>query len=160
MGSWKEVEGAVPLLAARVRERFEAYTLGLLATLRKDGSPRITGVEPLFALDELWLGMMPGSLKAADLRRDPRFGYHSATVDKDVAAGDARISGRLVEETGERRRGEYLAALKAATGFEPEGGLVLFRADVTELSFVRPEDGELVIRAWREGGQERRIARR
>src|SRR2546429_100973 len=101
MASWSEVESAAPELAERVRERFEATGLGLLATLRADGSPRISGIEPLFALDELWLGMMHGSRKAADLQRDPRLALHNATEDKQVTNGDARITGRAVEISDE-----------------------------------------------------------
>jgi hypothetical protein len=66
--STKDV-GIIPVL----HERFEATGLGLLATLRADGSPRVSGLEPLFALGELWFGMMPESRKALDLLRDPRF---------------------------------------------------------------------------------------
>src|SRR3954447_26094731 len=103
--SWNETEEAAPELAAAVRGRFEAHGLGLLATLRRDGSPRISGIEPLFASGELWLGMMPASRKSADLLRDPRLALHSATVDKDVADGDAKIFGRAeaIGEADERR---------------------------------------------------------
>src|ERR687883_1376464 len=96
MADWSTVSAQVPELAARVRARFEATGLGLLATLRRDGSPRISGIEPLFTDDELWLGMMPDSRKATDLLRDPRFALHSATVDKQVTEGDARLSGEAV----------------------------------------------------------------
>src|SRR5438046_1873805 len=96
MAFWSEVEKAAPELAAKVRERFDAHGLGLLATIRRDGSPRISGLEPLFSLGDLWLGMMPGSLKAADLLRDPRFALHSATTDKQVTEGDAKVAGRAL----------------------------------------------------------------
>src|ERR687886_2491054 len=96
MPAWKDVASAAPELAALVRARFEATGLGLLATLRRDGSPRISGIEPLFTDDELWLGMMPDSRKATDLVRDARFALHSATVDKQVTQGDAKIGGRAV----------------------------------------------------------------
>lgn len=68
---WSGVEAAVPELARRVRERFGAYRHHVLATVRKDGAPRLTGLEADFRYGELWLGMMTGSLKVADLRRDP-----------------------------------------------------------------------------------------
>ena len=97
MASWEEVTAAAGGLADDVRARFEATGLGLLATLRKDGSPRISGIEPSFAVGEVWLGMMDGSLKALDLRRDPRLALHSATVDKEVKDGDARVTGRAEE---------------------------------------------------------------
>jgi hypothetical protein len=158
MSSWSETEEAAPELAAAVRGRFEAHGMGLMATLRRDGSPRISGIEPLFALGELWLGMMPDSLKVSDLRRDPRVALHSATEDKDVKQGDAKIAGRAVEITAEGVRQEYLDALSAATGFEPEGCEV-FRIEVTGLSLVQPAGDHLDIHAWSEGGRPRLIKR-
>ncbi len=92
MSSWSEVKVAAPELAASVEERFEAHGLALMATLRRDGSPRISGVELLFAAGELWLGMMPDSRKARDLERDPRLALHSATTDKEVREGVAEVS--------------------------------------------------------------------
>jgi hypothetical protein len=133
--------------------------MGLMATLRRDGSPRISGIEPLFALGELWLGMMPDSLKGADLRRDPRLALHSATEDKDVKAGDAKIAGRAVEVTAEGVRQEYLEALSEATGFEPDDCQV-FRVEVTGLSLIRPAGDHLDIHAWREGEEEARLIER
>jgi Pyridoxamine 5'-phosphate oxidase len=158
MSTWSETEASAPELAAAVRGRFEAHGMGLMATLRRDGSPRISGIEPLFALGELWLGLMPDSLKGADLRRDPRLALHSATEDKDVKEGDAKISGRAVEVVAEGVRQEYLEALSAATGFEPEDCQV-FRVEVTGLSFVRPVDDHLDVHSWREGGEVRLVQR-
>src|SRR5688572_7855936 len=94
MTSWGAIEAAAGELAAAVRERFEATGLGLLATVRADGSPRVSPIEPFFWDGQLWLGSMPDSRKATDLRRDPRFALHAATADKDVANGDAKIAGR------------------------------------------------------------------
>jgi len=158
MSTWSETEAVAPELAAAVRGRFEAHGMGLMATLRRDGSPRISGIEPLFALGELWLGLMPNSLKGADLRRDPRLALHSATEDKDVKEGDAKISGRAVEVVTEGVRQEYLEALSAATGFEPEDCQV-FRVEVTGLSLVRPVDDHLDVHSWREGGDVRLVQR-
>lgn len=160
MASWNEVEEAAPELAASVRLRFEATGLGLLATLRKDGFPRISGIEPRFAVGEVWLGMMDGSLKALDLRRDPRMAVHSATIDKDVTDGDARITGRAVELfDGEERRQGYVDHL-AAQGGAPGGPFHAFRVDVVEVMTLRPVGDHLLIETWREGVGTRRIERR
>ena len=101
MASWSEIEAAAPELAARARATFDAHRHKVLATLRRDGSPRISGIEASFTDGELWLGMMPGSRKALDLRRDSRMALHSASVDPpdDPAAwpGDAKLSGRAVD---------------------------------------------------------------
>jgi hypothetical protein len=161
MASWSEVQGAAPDLAGFVQGRFEAYGLGLLATLRRDGSPRISGIEPLFAEGELWLGMMPGSRKAADLMRDPRFALHNATVDKQVERGDAKIAGhaRPVESGDALER--FRRAFERHTGSPPPPGpFSLFLADVQEVSIVRPGGDHLDIEWWREGGRVQRVERR
>ena len=98
MASWSEVEAAAPELAARARAALDAHKHKVLATLRRDGSPRLSGIEATIVDGELWLGMMPGSRKAMDLRRDPRLALHSASVDPtddDPSAwpGDASVCG-------------------------------------------------------------------
>jgi pyridoxamine 5'-phosphate oxidase-like protein len=153
MSSWGGVVEVAPDLANAVQGRFEAHGLGLLATLRRDGAPRLSGVEPLFAHGDLWIGMMPDSFKAADLLRDPRFALHSATVDKNVTEGDAKIAGRAVavaaDDTATFTR--FLTAFAAATGYPPpDGPFHLFRADVHEVSMIRPGGDHLDIDFWRE----------
>ena len=81
MARWLDVERAEPELARRVRELFEAHRHKTIATLRADGSPRISGIEAVFEDGELTFGSMPNARKGADLLRDPRFALHSATVD-------------------------------------------------------------------------------
>jgi hypothetical protein len=161
MASWFDIEAAAPHLAAFVQERFDAHGLGLLATLRRDGAPRISGIEPLFAMGELWLGMMPGSRKVADLLRDPRFALHSATADKNVTHGDATILGRAVLVDDEATLTRFLEAFKAHNGYAPPPSeFPLFRADVQSLSTVRPAGDHLDINWWREGESPQHIERR
>ena len=160
MAAWKDVASAAPELAQLVRKRFEATGLGLLATLRRDGAPRISGIEPLFTDDELWLGMMPGSRKAEDLLRDARFALHSATVDKQVTEGDARVSGRAVLVEDEANKAAFRTAFRDHTGSDiPPGDFTLFRADVSELSTIQPGGDHLNIDHWREGQPARRVER-
>jgi pyridoxamine 5'-phosphate oxidase-like protein len=160
VAAWSEVAQAAPELAALVRARFEATGLGLLATVRRDGSPRISGIEPLFTDEHLWLGMMTDSRKAIDLLRDPRFALHNATVDKQVTEGDARVSGRAVAVEDEAGFAAFRAAFQAATGSPPPPGpFTLFRAEVGELSTVRPAGDHLNIDFWRAGQAPRRIER-
>ena len=92
---------AAPELAVAVQRSFDAHIHKTLATLRADGSPRISGQEASFREGELWLGMMPDSRKATDLLRDPRLALHSATVDPEMAGGDAKLAGRAEEVTDE-----------------------------------------------------------
>ena len=157
MASWNEIESSAPELAARARTTFDAHKHKLLATLRRDGSPRISGIEASFGDGELWLGMMTGSRKALDLRRDPRLALHSASVDPpdDPTAwpGDAKLTGRAVEvDDPERLR-------KLGAGDDPAH---LFRVDITELVHTRVGDpaDHLVIDLWQEGKGLRRMQRR
>ncbi len=101
MTAWRDVERAEPEFAHRVRALFDAYRHKTIATLRADGSPRISGIEAVFEDGELVFGSMPGARKGADLRRDPRFALHSATVDPVEGSeaqwpGEAKISGRAI----------------------------------------------------------------
>ena len=108
MTAWQDVEAAEPQFAQRVRALFDAHRHKTIATLRADGSPRISGIEAAFEDGELVFGSMPSARKGADLRRDPRFALHSATVDPVEGAeaqwpGEAKISGRAI---GDRPTGE------------------------------------------------------
>jgi hypothetical protein len=104
MTSWGEVRDQAAELAAAVEERFTARKHHTIATLRADGSPRISGIEVQFDEGDVTIGSMLGAVKARDLLRDPRFALHSATVDPpdDPTAwpGEAKLAGRVVEIGG------------------------------------------------------------
>ena len=157
MATWSEIEAAAPELAGRARAAFDAHKHKVLATLRRDGSPRISGIEATVADGELWLGMMPGSRKALDLRRDPRLALHSASDDPPddptTWAGDAKLSGRAVEVDD--------PALLEKLGAGDEAGAHLFRVDITELVHTRVGDppDHLVIDLWQEGTGLRQMRR-
>jgi len=151
--TWNDFAEQAPDLAKLVAERIEAHGLALLATIRADGSPRISGLEPLIHDGQLWLGMMPGSRKVADLQRDPRFALHNATVDKGVTDGDVKINGRVVEvPDGSPAMASFRAAFAEASGYgaAPEA-MVLFTADLTGVSSLRPAGDHLVIEWWHPG---------
>jgi general stress protein 26 len=159
MASWREVTAAAPELAAEIRTRFEATGLGMLATVKKDGGPRISGIEPFFTDDDLWLGSMPDSHKAADMQRDPRVALHAATVDKDVKEGDAKLSGRAELVTDDETFEAFKAAFTERHGGAPEGKFPLFRLDVTSVSMLKPAGDHLDIRWWNERDGERQVDR-
>jgi hypothetical protein len=101
MCRWADLVAAEPDFAARVRAVFEAHRHKTMATLRRDGSPRISGIELQFSETDVTMGMMPGSVKAIDLRRDPRLAVHSASEDPDNDnasswQGDTKIAGTAI----------------------------------------------------------------
>ena len=139
MVAWKDVAQAEPGFAARVQRLFEAGRHKTIATLRADGSPRISGIECEFADGDLRFGSMPGARKGADLRRDPRFALHGPVFHPQEGKeaewpGEAKIAGRAV--------------LAGPIGDGPDGDL--FVADIAEVVITRlnPEATLLVIESW------------
>ena len=156
MATWKEVEDAVPELAALVRERFDAHLHKTMATLRKDGSPRISGTEVKFADGGVWIGSMGGAMKAKDLQRDGRCAFHSAPLDTDMAEADAKFSGVASEISDIEKLRRVWPEWE---GHHASGGAHAFHVDVTEMSAATVEGEEMVIRSWNERDGERRRTR-
>ena len=155
MPSWSDFEAAAPELAAEVRARLEAHTHKTLATLRRDGAPRISGTEATFADGELWIGSMWQARKARDLQRDPRFALHSGSDDPPEWSGDAKLAGVAEEVTDE-------ALVRARNGEAAANGPShLFRLDLREVSAVglNAERTKLVIRIWTQDGGIRTMER-
>jgi hypothetical protein len=148
MAQWSDVVKSAPEFAALARRHFEAGKHLTLATLRTDGSPRISAIEIEFVGDDAWLGSMWQSRKALDLRRDPRFALHSPTAGSDDWAGDAKLSGRAEEILDDARRAEIQAA---SEGEAPPGPFHLFRCDISEVVVTRVAEGDLLIELWRDG---------
>jgi hypothetical protein len=144
MPSWSDFEAAAPELAAEVRARMEAHKHKTIATLRRDGSPRISGTEATFADGELWIGSMWQARKALDLQRDPRFALHSGSDEPDDWSGDAKLAGVVEEITDEARVRERNGEAGA------NGPSHLFRLDLHEVSTVslNPARNRLIIRSW------------
>ena len=140
MASWAAFASAEPGLASRIQERFAIRKHKTLATLRKDGSPRISGIEVEFANGEIFLGMMPGSLKLRDLERDPRLALHGPTEDPPQDnprrwAGEAKLAGRAVEVDFPN---------------SPVPGGRRWRVDITEAVFTHLNEAgdQLVVESW------------
>jgi hypothetical protein len=155
MVSWNEFEQGEPALAEKVKLLFEGGRHKTIATLRADGSPRISGIECQFADGDLTFGSMTAARKGADLRRDPRFALHGPTVHPVEGKeadwpGEAKIAGRAVSA----------GPLVAEEGTEgPEGDL--FVADITEVvvTCLDPAATKLVVEWWTPERGVRRIER-
>jgi hypothetical protein len=147
MAGWSEVEGEAPELAARARGYFDLFVHKTIATLRRDGSPRISGIEMEFIDGDIWLGSMWGAVKALDLRRDPRFALHSGSVSPPEWHGDAKIAGRVEEIT------DAEVILRNTGERAPAGPSHLFRADILELSVIELGDppDHMLIDSWHPG---------
>jgi hypothetical protein len=143
VASWADFESEAPELAARVRERLEAHKHKTIATLRRDGSPRISGTEAELRDGELWIGSGWDALKSLDLLRDPRFALHSGSDEPDDWSGDAKLAGVAHESGGEEGKARH------------------FRLDIEEVSTVGLDDARthLVIQVWTPEGGLRTLTR-
>src|SRR3954454_15496691 len=143
MTTYDDFAKQAPDLAAAVRTRFEAEKHHVLASLRADGAPRVSGTEVGFRNGQLFLGSMPAARKARDLQRDPRCALHAHTGDGSMAGGDAKVAGRAVEATDE----ETLAAFRGEE--QPAGPYHLFLLDLSEVVLTSVADDQLVVQLWR-----------
>ncbi len=155
MPAWSVIEEAEPDFADRVRQLFDAGRHKTIATLRADGSPRISGIECEFIGGDLRFGSMRGARKGADLKRDARFALHGPTFHPEEGKesdwpGEAKIAGRAVvagpvaiDEESEQPDGE------------------MFVADIAEvvITGLKTEATRLVVESWTPDGGLRRVER-
>jgi len=142
--SWKDLQEANSELAAFGAERF-ATGVAYLATVRKDGGPRVHPVTPIVGRGRLFLFMEPTSPKGHDLRRDGRYALHSAVSDPSGSNGEFVISGRavFVEDPDTRSVAVDLAS------YDPADRYVLFELSVdAALATIYDETGEPQRRRW------------
>lgn len=153
MASWSEIEQTAPDLAAAVRARIEGHLHHVLGTLTADGSPRLSGTEARFHDGQLWLGCMPKSIKARDMRRDARFALHSAPLDPEMIDGDAKLSGTVTEVTDLRALTDFMIAIGHGEGLEPgsemdPGIATAFVCDVTAVTLTKVNVDHLDMTTW------------
>jgi Pyridoxamine 5'-phosphate oxidase len=136
------------------RERLGNPGVVLVGTVRTDGTPRISPVEPLFWRQDLWLSMLWGSKKAADLLRDPRVLVHNIVTSRDGSAGEYKVRGRAVVDQDEEIHAGYAAAIREQAGWDPvPGSFHLFWVDVDDVAFIRYDDatGDQFVTLWPAG---------
>ena len=100
MISFDDFLTAAPDIAGPVLDRLTSTGIGLLGTVRRDGSPRVSPVEVGLHDGRLALGMMPGSAKLADVRRDPRACLLTPVADRTATGGEGKLFGRIEEVRG------------------------------------------------------------
>lgn len=146
MATWQEFTEAAPALADAVRARLTAHRHHVLATLRADGSPRVSGTEVETFRGLLVLGSMPGARKVRDLHRDPRYALHSNPGHHTMEGGDAKISGRARELTGEEKR-----AILDSYPENPGDDAQIFELGIDDVVLTTVSDDRLHVDLWRPG---------
>jgi hypothetical protein len=147
--SWQDLEQEAPPIARLAVERFEATRVALLGTTRRDGSARISPVEPYLSQGELLFGAMLRSLKTLDLRRDPRCVIHTAITAPNAGEAEVKLYGRALEAPAEIRAG-----CSAGWWQTRPDDAVVFAVAIEQASSIEwsLEAGEMLVRRWSAGG--------
>jgi hypothetical protein len=150
--TWTTFTTKAPRIAEVFRRRHRATgNLCLLATLRADGSPRISPMEPSVFEDDLWLVGMPHTAKFRDLERDPRFALHTATIDPSVGEGDAKVWGQVEHVDDRALQQRFAQRLYDDIGLDVRGQRFdqFLRAQIEGAAAVTVTDGHLDVTTWR-----------
>ena len=151
---WDDFRRQAPRLAAVAHERLIAPGVLLVVTIRRDGTPRLSPVEPLVLDGELWLSMMWQSRKASDLLRDDRILVHSITTTREGNEGEVKVRGHAipVDDPGVRDRYRHEVAI---LGWQPEEpNFHLFRVELTDVTLIRyGSAGDQYVARWPSGAE-------
>ena len=155
--NWAGFRKAAPEQTRAAEKMFERAGVVLVGTVRKDGSPRISPVEPMLVGGDLYLGMMWRSLKARDLLRDPRCTVHSAIADRMAKHGEFKLHGRARNVRDRKERQRYCQALRKKIGWAPEEpNFHLFAVEVESAVLFRAKGQAREVLLWRGRGRVRK----
>lgn len=148
---WKDFAAEQPRFAEQGRRLLGDPGVVLVGTIRLDGTPRVSPVEPLFWQADLWLSMLWGSRKAEDLARDPRVLVHNTVSERDGRAGEYKVRGRAVRDSDLDVQQEFADEVRRQLGWSPEPEKFhLYRVDVDDVTYVRYDDvtGDQFTTRW------------
>ena len=157
---WSEIERSQPRLAELGRHQLLGPGVVLVGTIRRDGTPRISPVEPFVMDGDLWLAMMWHSTKAVDLARDPRVLVHSVITSRDGGEGEYKVRGTVHAQPDDAVQRRYAASVADKLGWQPEPSRFhLFAVDIDAITFIRYDDatGDQFVACW---PKEREFVRR
>ena len=137
MSTWAGLEASPPELAANGRRLLggDGLTIAMLATVRKDGGPRVHPVMPVLANGSLYLFVVNLSYKYRDLLRDGRYALHSSPA---MAGEEFYVTGPAMPQPDPTVR----ALVREASG-DRLGGLefeVLFELGLERVLHTRWEN--------------------
>jgi hypothetical protein len=151
---WSELETRQPRLADLGRQRLLDPGVVLVATIRRDGTPRLSPVEPFVMDGDLWLSMLWQSTKAADLLRDPRLLVHGVVANRDGREGEFKVRGQARSEKDGSVQRRYAEAVAQGLGWKPEvGQFHLFAVDIEHVGYLRYDEptGDQYVTQWPPG---------
>jgi hypothetical protein len=108
MASWAEFEVAAPEIAAVGQALLEKHHLAYLATVRRDGAPRVHPVSPAIIEGRLLVCSLHSSPKVRDQLRDPRYMLHMLP-GKDDDEFSVRGRASLIKDSAFKERASHHA---------------------------------------------------
>jgi len=148
MPSWQDFLDTAPDLRETALARIDSPGVVLVGTIRKDGSPRISPVEPLIMEGRLYLGMMWQSKKALDLRRDPRCAIHSIITRREGDEGEVKLYGRVLNVPDPAERTRYAEAVFAKINWRPEEPYHLFAVEIESAAVISYAGEKQQVSKW------------
>lgn len=147
---WREFQQAVPQLAGLVQQQFQRTGVALLGTICRDGTPRISPIEPVVAQEQLLLGMLWRSTKALDLFRDPRCVIHSAITSLAGTEAEVKLRGRAVEVQDPNERERHSQAFSQRWGARTPERFHIFSVTIESVACLTydTDTGEMLAKQW------------
>ncbi|MBI5296938.1 MAG: pyridoxamine 5'-phosphate oxidase family protein [Chloroflexi bacterium] len=144
--SWRTFASQSPDLAEFAQTRLH-NKVAYLATIRKDGSPRLHPFTPIIGEGHLFIFMEPTSPKGHDLRRDPRFAVHCSVSDTSGESGEVILTGKALFLDDEESR---KTAVRVCP-YTPAERYILFELHPEHVTVTEYPDGSAVRRHWKVG---------
>lgn len=147
---WREFQQSVLQLARLAQQRFQQTGVALLGTICRDGTPRISPIEPVIVQDHLLLGMLWRSTKALDLLRDPRCVIHSAITSLAGTEDEVKLRGRAVEIQDRDQWERYHQAFSQRWGARTPQRFHIFWVSIERAACISYDTdiGDMIVRLW------------
>ena len=144
--TWAQLETVAPEITALGRDLLERFRFVLVGTLTKDGSPRVNPCEAYVIDGHLLLNMMPRSLKALDLLRDPRIYVHTPVTSKEGSEGEFKLAGRAPALEDDGLRGQLDDLFWHMIQWRPAPDSHYFEVLAERVAYHRYGDDEVTLR--------------
>ncbi len=144
--SWKTLESESPEIAEFAKERLHGK-VAYLATVRKDGSPRVHPFTPIIGEGHFFIFMESTSPKGHDLRRDGRYAVHCSVSDTSGKSGEVIITGKakFIDDL------ELRALAVRICSYKPAERYILFEFDVESATITEYPPGGPARKHWKVG---------
>ena len=141
--SWSQLESKAPDIAEFAKIRLH-NKVAYLATVRKNGTPRVHPFTPIIGEGHFFVFMEPTSPKGHDLRRDGQFAVHCAVTDTSGESGEVIVTGeaKFIENTETRALAVRIAP------YHPAERYILFEFNIESVVTTDYKDGKAVHKRW------------